>query len=176
MNCVSIKYGDHYAILDDDADFIVGRVHPLDQGGFRVSADLAPDWGDSVVGVVQTFGDAIPALIAYYKRNPPQWRREDAMRYAKFTQFAFLRVAQDETGNWLPNRDGYPMLRNGKPAIFATREEAQRAADAHLLDYYPNCEVVDDGLSWVADPEIDWRSCPHRVEARSKLQRVVLVM
>jgi hypothetical protein len=172
MNYVLIKYYDHYAILNDDADFIVGRVYPLDSQGFRVSADLAPDWSDGDVGVVQSLGDAIPALAAYYEKNPPQWQRENATRYEKFTQFAFLRVEQDKRGNWLPKRDHYPLLRNGEPAIFATCDEAQRAADAHLLDYYPNSEKVDDGLSWVRDPEIDWRSCPHRVAARAHFERI----
>jgi hypothetical protein len=71
----------------------------------------------------------------------------------------------------LAYRDHHPMLRNGKPAIFATCEGAQRAADAHLLDYYPNSRIIDDGLSWLPDPEIDWRSCPHCVEARAHFER-----
>jgi hypothetical protein len=63
-------------------------------------------------------------------------------------------------------------MRNGERAFFATCAEAQHAADAHLLDYYPGIEIIDDGLSWLPDPEIDWRSCPHRVEARAHLERV----
>jgi hypothetical protein len=172
MKHLLLKNYDHYAIVNDDADFIVGRAYPLDGQGFRVCADLAPDWSDGVVAVVQSLDGAIPALAAYYEQNPAQWQRETATRYAKFTQFAFLRVEQDKEGRWRPKRDDYPMLRNGAPATFATREEAQRAADAHLLDYYPNYEIIDDGLSWVADPEIDWRSCPHRVEDRAHWQRM----
>ena len=30
MNYVILKNYDHYAIVNDDADFIVGRVYPLD--------------------------------------------------------------------------------------------------------------------------------------------------
>lgn len=29
MNYVILKHYDHYAIVNDDADFIVGRVYPL---------------------------------------------------------------------------------------------------------------------------------------------------
>ncbi len=35
MNYVLVRYYDHYAILNDDADFIVGRVYPLDGQDFR---------------------------------------------------------------------------------------------------------------------------------------------
>ena len=174
MTYLLLKNYDHYAIVNDDADFIVGRVYPLNGlRGFRVSADLTPDdCDDDVVAIVQSLGDAVPALAAYYERNRPRWQRESATRYTEWTLFALLAVEQDESGNWLPKRDDYPMLRNGQPAIFATREQAQRAADAHLLDYYPHSEIVDDGLAWVRHPEIDWRSCPHRVEARADWQRM----
>ncbi len=80
-------------------------------------------------------------------------------------------MEQDQRGNWRARRDDYQLLRNGAPAIFAACGEAQRAADAHLLDYYPKSEIINDGLSWVRDPEIDWRSCPHRVEARAHFER-----
>jgi hypothetical protein len=176
MKHVLMKHYDHYAILNDDADFSVGRVYPLDGGrGFRVTADLAPDdCDDDTVAIVRSLGDAVQTLAAYYKRNPPRWERESATRYTEWTQFALLAVEQDQRGYWLPLRDSYPMLRNGKPATFATREEAQRVAGAHLLDHYPNSKTVDDGLTWVRDPEIDWRSCPHRVEARARFERIDL--
>jgi hypothetical protein len=174
MNYVLVKYHDHYAILNDDADFIVGRASPSNgqQGPFRVTADLAPDWESDDVAVVQSLDDAIPALAAYYERNPPRWQRESATKYANFTQFAILWVEQDEQGHWRAKRDEYPLMRNGEPAFFATCGEAQSAADAHLLDYYPGVEAIDDGLSWDPDPEIDWRSCPHRVEARAHFEQV----
>ena len=134
-----------------------------------MTADLPDDCEDDEVAVVQSLDDAIPALAAYYERNPPGWQRQSATKYAKFTQFAFLWIEQDKQGNWLAKRDDYPLLRNGGPAFFARCGEAQRAADAHLLDYYPGVEIIDDGLSWEPDPEIDWRSCPHRVEETGSL-------
>jgi hypothetical protein len=39
---------------------------------------------------------------------------------------------------------------DGKIAIFTTCEEAQRAADTHLRDGYPNSDIIDDGFSWLA--------------------------
>jgi hypothetical protein len=94
-----------------------------------------------------------------------------AIRYWKTTLFVILRVEQDQQGYWSAYRDNYPLLRDGKPARFTTSGEAQRAADAHELDLFPNAKVIDDGLSWLPDPEIDWRSVPHLVEERANSQR-----
>jgi hypothetical protein len=173
MQYVILKNYDHYAIVNDDADFIVGRVHPLsDQSGFRVTADLAPDDSDGEAGTVHSLGDAIPALAAYYERHRPKWQHEGANRYIQWTQFALLRVEQDRSGSWVAYRDDYPLLRMGAPATFPKRGEAQRAAETHVLDCYPGYATIDDGLSWLADPEINWRSCPHRVEDRAHWQRM----
>ena len=43
---------------------------------------------------------------------------------------------------------------------FFTYAEAQRTADAHQLDGYPDAPAIDDGFYWHLDPEIDWRSVP----------------
>jgi hypothetical protein len=77
----------------------------------------------------------------------------------------------DQQRGWVAYRENYPLLQNGKTARFATSAEAQRAADAHELNLYPNAKAIDDGFSWQPDPEIDWRSVPHRVEARANWQR-----
>jgi hypothetical protein len=82
-----------------------------------------------------------------------------------------LRVERDQQGHWLAYRDDYPLLRDGQPARSATQVDAQRAADTHELDGYPNAKAIDDGLSWLPDPEIDWRSVPHRVQERANWQR-----
>jgi hypothetical protein len=39
-----LKNHDHYAIVNDHADFIVGRVYPLNgqQGPYKVTADVGP--------------------------------------------------------------------------------------------------------------------------------------
>jgi hypothetical protein len=168
-----LKNYDHYAIVNDDADFIAGRVYPLhgQQGPYRVRADVGPMERETTeAGVVNSLNDAIPAFLTYYERYPVRWERLDTGEYGKDTLNALLRVVHGE-GGWVAYRDNYPLLRDGKPARFATCAEAQRAADVHELDLFANAMAIDDGLSWFPDPEIDWRSVPHRVEARANWQR-----
>lgn len=161
------KNYNHYAIVNDEADFIVGRVQPVNgvHGPFRVEADLS---SLDEVAIVNTLEEAIPKLAAYYEKNPPKWERHNPMLYEKWTLFALLRIEQDQRRNWLAYRDDYPMLRDGNIGKFCTFEEAQRAADAHHLDYYPNSKVIDDRLTWLRDPEI---GDPRRVEDRARWQR-----
>jgi hypothetical protein len=44
---------------------------------------------------------------------------------------------------------------DGKPATFATRQEAQRTADVHADDSYANSVPINDGYSWQVDPNVD---------------------
>jgi hypothetical protein len=164
---------DHYAIVNDDANFIVGRVH-LDAKNkvFQVRADLGDDNCLSHVGVVGALSEAISALANFYEKNPPQWKIENSALWRKETQYAFLRVERDREGRWRAYRDHYPMLRGAKPAEFGTDHEARSAADAHLLDFYPGHEPHNDGLSWLTDPEIDWRSDPQSVENGAVAERL----
>jgi hypothetical protein len=68
------------------------------------------------------------------------------------TEFSDLDVLK-EGGRWTAYRDvGFQLLKNGKPASFATRHEAQRIAELHELDGYPNSERIDDGYTW----SLDW--------------------
>ena len=39
-----------------------------------------------------------------------------------------------------------------KIAVFKTPEEAQRTADAHLQDGYPNSAIINDGYRWLLIP------------------------
>jgi hypothetical protein len=173
MTFVLLKNYDQYAIVNDDADFIAGSVHPLNgcEGPYRVRAHVGPlDRETSEVGIVNSLTDAIPAFLAYYENNPPRWERVHNS-YWKDTLYVFLRVEQDQQGYWSAYRDDYALLRDEKPACFATYTDARRAADAHELDLYPNTQTIDDGFSWQPDPEIDWRSIPHRIEERADWQR-----
>jgi hypothetical protein len=173
MTFVLLKNYDQYAIVNDDADFIAGSVHPLNgrEGPYRVRAHVGlTDRETTEIGVVNSLNEAIPTFLAHHRRNPPRWLRVHK-GYWKDTLHVFLRVKQDQHGHWSACRDDYPLLRDGKPACFATHTDAQRAADAHELDLYPNAKAIDDGLSWQPDPEIDWRSIPHLVEGRARWQR-----
>jgi hypothetical protein len=164
-----LKNYDHYTIINDDADHIVGRVYPLrgQQGPYRVTSSIGPECQREGVGIVKSLDDAVPAFLDYYKKNPVPWEWERPALHFRHTMFVDLRVEQDQRGHWLAHRDHYPMLQDTKPARFKTSIDAKRAADAHELDLFPNAKVVEDGLSWLPDPEIDWRSVPYRAEERA---------
>jgi len=166
---VLIWNGGYYAIGNYDANFCVGRVnYDVKNKVFRVHAELGHNDCSSHVGVVGALSEAIPALANFYEKNPPQWKIDNLALWWKETQYGCLRVERDREGSWRAYRDNYPMLRGAKPAEFRTDDEARSAADAHLLDFYPGHEPLNDGLSWSADPEIDWRSDPQSVENRAK--------
>jgi hypothetical protein len=163
------KQYDYYAILNDDADFIVGRVYPLNgqQGPYKVTSSIGHSHQPDVC-VVKSLDEAIPTFTDYYEKNPVPWEQESPALYWKETMFVCLRVEQDQQGHWRAYRDDYPMLQDTKPACFAKCMDAQRAADAHELDLYPNAKVIDDGLSWLPDPDIDYRSTLHLTEERTE--------
>ena len=170
MSFMLLKNYDYYVIVNDDADFVVGSAHPLNerQGPYRVRAHVGPvDYADA--GVVNALNDMIQAFLAHYERVQ-RWERFHRSYY-KFTLFAILLVEQNEQGSWLAYRDDFPLLEKGHRARFASCEEAQRSAEAHELDLYPGAKAIDDGLSWVPHPEIDWRSISHLVEERASWQR-----
>jgi hypothetical protein len=101
------------------------------------------DQGETVA-TVSNIAEAVPALAAHYKANPPQWMPEEpgsrvaseaaapdrqGPRYIKDTQFGVLRVDQIVPGQWLAYRDDYELLSGDSIAIFAACEEAQRSAE-----------------------------------------------
>jgi hypothetical protein len=141
--------GDGFAIVHVQSCTHVGYVKPCG-AKYRVRNEE----GDEIA-IVNSNDEAIPALVTYYKNNPPRWERESGTRYSKTTPFGPLMIEKNQSGKWLAYRyytDWYhPLPRAGKPAIFATRAEAQRAADAHVRDDYPNAETTDDGLSWALE-------------------------
>src|SRR5436190_17442002 len=69
-------------------------------------------------------------------------RRESVPRYINSTQFGVLRVELERPKQWSVYRGEYPLLRNGNPAVFTSSEEAQRAADLHQREGYPNSEII----------------------------------
>jgi hypothetical protein len=172
---------DHFDVINDDADSLVASVEPLgpdeDGPGYRVRIEAFTECPEIVI---KSIDEAIPAVAAYCEANPPQWEPEsdDSPRYAqmgpcraryiKDTQFGHLWVDQIESGQWVAYRMDYALsIDGGKIAKFATREEAQRAADAHFRDGYPNSETINDGLSWPVDHE--WWLCPYRLANRARL-------
>lgn len=173
MTFLLFKDYDHYTIRNDDADFLVGQVYPLhnQQGLYKVISSIGPEHQPSPIAIVKSLDEAIPAFLAYYKANPVQWEREKPALYWRHTMYVELRVEQDQQGHWLAYRDDYPLLENlCAPARFKTCADAKRAADVHELDLFPGTTVIDDGYSWLHDPEFDWRSVPYLAEGREWLR------
>ena len=159
MTFLLLKNYDHYAIVNDDADFNVGRVYPLggQQGPYKVTSSIGPRHLRDAVGIVKSLEEAIPAFLDYYDKHPVPWEREKPALYWRHTMFVVLRVEQDQQGDWLAYRDDYPMLENlCAPARFKTCADAKWAADAHELELFPNAKLIDDGYSWLPDPEIPY--------------------
>jgi hypothetical protein len=160
-------------IRNDDADFLVGEVYPLrdQQGLYQVTSSFATEGQPWQIAIVKTLDEAVPAFLTYYEKNPVQWEREKPALHWRHTMYVVLRVEQDQRGYWLAYRDDYPLVENCcAPAQFKTCIEAKRAADVHELDLFPNAKVVDDGYSWLPDPELDWRSVPYLAEERGWLR------
>jgi hypothetical protein len=178
------KYSDeYYVITNDDADYKAGTIEPLKLGLGSQKVSVRNDNGKEIA-VVNSINKAIPALAAHYEENPPQWEGDDdriqdlgygpapthcLARFVKETQFGVLWVKQMKPGQWFAYRNDQELSVRDKIAIFATCEEAQRAADAHVRDGYPNTEIINDGFSWLPEADIDWRTCPYRVAARARL-------
>jgi hypothetical protein len=171
MKYALIKSCGEYVIVNDDANFIIGVARSADggKGPFRVLAYVVPhDRGGVEVATVKSLDECVTALADYYEKNPPRWVRKSAGWYKKETLYSSLRVEQDQRGHWRVYRDDYPLLEYGRPATFSKCAEAQRAADAHQLDDYPDAQTIDDGFHWLLDPEINWRSLPDVVEGRAR--------
>ena len=108
-------------------------------------------------------------ITAHAEKNPRFWQRESVTRYIKSIEFEVLRVELERPKQWSAYRGEYPLLRNGNPAVFTSSEEAQRAADLHQGEGYPNSEIIFDGLAWYPDTD-PWWSYPHRVIALGRWQ------
>jgi hypothetical protein len=174
MKYLLINYYGSYRVLNDDADAVVAYVDAIPDGsGYRVQIALLTD--ELPEFVIKSINEAIPAVAAYYEANPHRWEprpRDDQIEpcracYIKDTQFGILRVRQTETGQWVAYRDDDGLsFDGGKIAVFATCEEAQRAAAAHFRDGYPNSETINDGLSWPVDHE--WWTDPYSLANRAR--------
>lgn len=171
---------DEYSILNDDADFQAGYIRPLPARSGSPKYKVTNDFG-RVVAVVNSLNEAIAALAAYYEANPPQWKPERESefcrseadmrcpRYIKETQFGPLWVDGITPTQWIAYRNECELLLDGIIAVFNSCEEAQRNADAHERDGYPNSKPIIDGFSWTDSESVDWRQDPYRVASRARL-------
>jgi hypothetical protein len=67
MTFLLLKNYDHYAIVNDDADFIVGRVYPLggQHGPYKVTSSIGTRHLRDAVGIVKSLDEVVPAFLAY---------------------------------------------------------------------------------------------------------------
>jgi hypothetical protein len=154
-----------YRIINEDIGFTVAYLHPLpdDQYGprFRVS-----DYRGDDVGVVRSPREAISAFSTYYEKNPPAWERESETCYTRDDQFGGLQVRQIRSRQWVASRDSKELMHNGSIALFATPEEAQRAADAHVRDDYPDPEFIRELLRNGSIAVAEYDEAQRAVDAR----------
>jgi hypothetical protein len=96
MTFVLLKNYDHYVIVNDDADFIVGRVYCLNgqRGPYEVTSRIGPSYQPDDIALVKSLDDAIPTFIDYYEKNPVPWERESSAFYSRYTMFVCLWVEQ----------------------------------------------------------------------------------
>jgi hypothetical protein len=95
-------------------------------------------------------------IVALYQRHPPAWERVNEARYTKDTHFGGLDVRRDERGLWVASRGiDCALLRDGKPARFASQQEAQRLADLHANEDFASSVPINDGNCWQVDPNVD---------------------
>jgi hypothetical protein len=164
-----------YRIVHDDANSFVGGASLL-HGRFVVTTEDSEE-----IDIVNSLDEVIPAIAAYYEANPPRWILDrDGIfwhtdvkacgpRYIKNSAFGPLIVFEIAPKQWVAYRNQCELLHNSKMAIFASRGEAQRKADVHERDGYPNSVSIDDGYSWTFSEEEDWTKEPVIVANRARL-------
>jgi hypothetical protein len=158
--------GKYFVIAHENCNCAVGHVY-RDGNRYRVTRSYVE--GDINIATVTSPDEAIPVFAAHYHRHPPEWTRVNDAYYAKDTHFGGLDVRRNEQGAWVGSRGvDCLLLRDGKPATFATRQEAQRMADIHADDSYANSVPINDGYSWQVDPNVDeWLTVRGRARTSS---------
>ena len=149
MRCVLKPEGDDYLrIYNETAGCNMGEVY-LKNARYHVHTDELNN--HHPIAVVKSLDQIIPALLAYYRKHPPRWEGGTPTQRSKVTECGTLIVDQEQPGQWVASRNGeFPLLRDGKPAVFATHEAAEHAADAHMRDGFPGSREIDDGCAWLA--------------------------
>jgi len=150
------RHDDPHTIWHDATNEPAGCVTPLKRGtGFSLHSSLT----NSRIATIGALDEAIAKLAAYCEAHPPRWRRKRVTRYyipygnitlsayVKWTFYGYLSVEREEPGRWTATRYTDPLVDYDGEAIFATSDEAMRAADRHMYDGF-NSEPINDGFSW----------------------------
>jgi hypothetical protein len=110
-----------------------------------------------IIAVVNGLKNAGPALAAYYEKHAKWEHDEQEGQFSRWTQYGVLVVAQRQ-GLWYVERDADPLVRDGEVAIFHTRKEAQRAAEAHRSRASIGPEGMSTGYYWFEPFQKSWYS------------------
>lgn len=137
--------GHAFDVLDANSGIRIGYAGCFYPGHYQVDG-MGVD-GYERVAFVKSIDDIIPALVSFYEDNPPKWEREGPARYSKFTEFGTL-VVERRWDEWWASRDGFPLTWSGDREGFVSKEEAQRAADAHKADGFRTGDFPSDGYAW----------------------------
>jgi hypothetical protein len=112
--------------------------------------------GDETVAEVKSVDEIIPALVSFYEDNPPKWEREGPARYSKFTEYGTLRVERNGWDEWNASRERFPLKTYGHIMGFASKDEAEQAADAHMAEGFRNGDFPLDFFAWEPNPNPWW--------------------
>ena len=147
--------------IPDQKSEIIAIVDP-----FAETKRASPDQKNKIITLVHPFYVIGREVTAYYQRS--QWRLQSdnvyfldcatavghqRALYVKVTPLGPLYVYEISPKQWVAYRGEQKceLLLDNKIAAFKTPEEAQRMADAHLNDGYPNSAVVNDGYRWLPE-------------------------
>src|SRR5262245_5161177 len=96
------KQGDRFVILDEFKDCAVGYIRP-EYPGYKVL-----DYYSDQIAAVRSVDDAVAALAAHLKANPPRWKDDSAGGHIKLTHeyCDSLEVEKTQDHCWTALRNG----------------------------------------------------------------------
>jgi hypothetical protein len=115
--------------------------------------------GEERVGSVAHSEMIISALVSFLQAHPREWLREGPRRYTRLTDYGVLEIREHyDSELWEVLRDGIHLWYRDGPAVFCDKDEAQRVADAHMSEGFPNSGYVSDKFEWKSDADPWWQS------------------
>jgi hypothetical protein len=158
MRNVFRRQDDHFFHVETGE--CAGYIVPLKSGkGFSVHRALTGINERDRIAVVKSIDEALPALTEFYETHWPRWKRTRESQfdrdtgytmstaYIKRSFYGFLKVKQQDDGQWVATRYTDTLLKNGIEATFPTAEIARHVVDLHERDGLSNFPLRD-GYSW----------------------------
>jgi hypothetical protein len=151
MTHVLERHRYHADIIDQDTGCTMARVYLTSRNPHPV-CDLQ---GRLLFSVLQ-LDDAVAEFERSYGDHQPPWQpvytshsQEGLPRfYLKRTPLGELRVQQRHAGDWIPMRDGMPLLEGNRVATFPSCGTAQAAADTHARSAPRRDKIAEYWITW----------------------------